>query len=127
MSEAISLADTEKNMAKSEENPTRVTFLPANLTFKAEIGKSILDIALENGVPLDHACGGVCACSTCHVIVKRGMERLAEMSDDEADQLEEAPGITLSSRLGCQCEIKEEGEIVVEIPDWNRNYARESE
>ena len=59
--------------------------------------------------------------------MKKGMERLVEMSDDEADQLEEAPGITLSSRLGCQSEIIEEGEIVVEIPDWNRNYSREGE
>jgi ferredoxin, 2Fe-2S len=126
MSEATTLADKEKENV-TEVSPTRVTFLPANLTFKAEVGQSILDVALENSIPLDHACGGVCACSTCHVIVKKGMERLVEVSDDEADQLDEAPGLTLSSRLGCQAEIIEEGEVVVEIPEWNRNFAREGE
>src|SRR5262249_35018993 len=127
MSEATVKETEMEKQPSAVESETRVTFLPANLTFKAAVGQSILDIALENGVPLDHACGGVCACSTCHVIVKKGMERLVEISDDEADQLEEAPGITLSSRLGCQAEITEEGEIVVEIPDWNRNFAREGE
>ncbi|MEW6734150.1 MAG: 2Fe-2S iron-sulfur cluster-binding protein [Acidobacteriota bacterium] len=124
MSEAAILTEKDKD---TEENAPRVTFLPANVTCKAAIGQSILDIALENNIPLDHACGGVCACSTCHVIVKKGMELLTEMEDDEADQLEEAPGITLSSRLGCQAELTREGDVVVEIPDWNRNFAREGE
>ncbi len=104
-----------------------VTFLPGNITCKANIGDSLLDVAMANHIPLDHACGGVCACSTCHVVVKKGMPLLAEISDDEADQLDEAPGLTLSSRLGCQAEIIKPGEIVVEIPEWNRNYAREGE
>jgi len=126
MSEAT-VTETEKNKENNEESPTRVTFMPANLSFKAEVGQSILDVALENNVPLDHACGGFCACSTCHVIVKKGMDRLTEMEDNEADQLDEAPGLTLTSRLGCQAKITEEGEVVVEIPGWNRNYAREGE
>ncbi|MBL8149706.1 MAG: 2Fe-2S iron-sulfur cluster binding domain-containing protein [Blastocatellia bacterium] len=117
---------TEK-VDSTETEKTKVTFLPANLSFKAEVGQSILDVALENGVPLDHACGGVCACSTCHVVVKEGMELLREMEDDEADQLDEAAGLTLSSRLGCQSVIEREGNVVVEIPSWNRNYAREGE
>jgi ferredoxin, 2Fe-2S len=126
MSEAT-LTEKEKENSSAEESPTTVTFLPVNKTFKAGVGQSILEVALAHDIPLDHACGGVCACSTCHVVVKKGMEKLVEMSDDEADQLEEAPGITLSSRLGCQSRITEEGEIVVEIPDWNRNYVREGE
>jgi 2Fe-2S ferredoxin len=112
----------------SSESPTiEVTFLPGNITCRANIGDSILDVAMANHIPLDHACGGVCACSTCHVVVKKGMQLLVEISDDEADQLDEAPGLTLSSRLGCQAEIIQPGEIVVEIPEWNRNYAREGE
>ncbi len=51
---------------------------------------------------LDHACGGVCACSTCHVIVKEGLESCNEATDAEFDELDEAPGITPKSRLGCQ-------------------------
>jgi len=86
---------------------------------------SILDIALGNGIALDHACGGVCACSTCHVIVHEGLETCNEASDAELDQLDEAPGLTPKSRLGCQCVPDGTKDIVVEIPDWNRNYARE--
>lgn len=106
---------------------TPVTFLPENVTFPAEVGQSILEVALANHISLDHACGGVCACSTCHVIVKQGLNLLVEMEDDEADQLEEAPGLTLASRLGCQAKIVTAGSITVEIPAWNRNFAREGE
>jgi ferredoxin, 2Fe-2S len=112
---------------QTSEPQTEVTFLPANITCKAEVGQSILDVALANDIPLDHACGGVCACSTCHVIVKQGMSHLSEMEDDEADQLDEAAGLTLSSRLGCQSKIIKEGNVQVEIPQWNRNYVRERE
>ncbi|MCK6500519.1 MAG: 2Fe-2S iron-sulfur cluster-binding protein, partial [Nitrospira sp.] len=62
---------------------------------------SILDIAMGNGVELEHVCGGVCACSTCHVMVKKGLETCNEGTDDEFDQLDEAPVTTLQSRLGC--------------------------
>lgn len=88
---------------------------------------SILDIALGNGIPLDHACGGVCACSTCHVIVHEGPESCNEASDPEYDQLDEAAGVTAKSRLSCQCVPDGSKDIVVEIPGWNRNYARETE
>lgn len=109
------------------EKSTTVTFMPAGKSFEAELGQSILDVAMDNDIPLDHACGGVCACSTCHVIVKKGMELLSEIEDNEADQLDEAAGLTLNSRLGCQSLIERRGEIIVEIPSWNRNYAREGE
>ncbi|HXE91750.1 MAG TPA: 2Fe-2S iron-sulfur cluster-binding protein [Terriglobales bacterium] len=86
---------------------------------------SILDIALGAGVPLDHACGGVCACSTCHVIVHEGLESCNEASDAELDELDMAPGITTKSRLGCQTVPDGSKDLVVEIPEWNKNYARE--
>ena len=111
----------------------KVTFLPGDITveFDPETmpysghGKpgSLLDIALNFGIDLEHACGGNCACTTCHVIVRKGEENLSEMEDDEADKVDEAAGVTLHSRLGCQAVVK--GDVVVEIPDWNRNYVSE--
>lgn len=87
---------------------------------------SILDIALAHGVELDHACGGVCACSTCHVIVREGLDACNEASDEEEDGLDEAYGLTPQSRLACQCVPDGTKPIVVEVPTWNRNLARES-
>ncbi|MBI4853050.1 MAG: 2Fe-2S iron-sulfur cluster binding domain-containing protein [Acidobacteria bacterium] len=113
------------NQPSAESQNVKVTFLPDNVSFCAKVGQSILNIALDNGVSLDHACGGFCACSTCHVIVKKGIDLLTEMEDNEADQLDEAAGLTLTSRLSCQATIVKEGEIIVEIPEWNRNFARE--
>ena len=111
----------------------KVTFLPANQTFEFESGKlpycdhgkpeSILDVALNNGFHLDHACGGSCACTTCHVIVMEGQDNLSEAEDDELDRLDMAAGLTLRSRLGCQAVVK--GDVTVEIPAWNRNYISE--
>lgn len=115
----------EKDNQISTEQETKVTFLPNNVSFSGKVGESILNIALDNGIALDHACGGFCACSTCHVIIKKGMNLLTEMEDNEADQLDEAAGLTLASRLSCQATIVQEGEIIVEIPEWNRNFARE--
>src|SRR2546428_5826742 len=60
---------------------------------------SILDIALSHGIELDHACGGVCACSTCHVIIRQGLASCNEATDDEIDMVEEARGVELESRL----------------------------
>ena len=111
----------------------KVTFLPADVTVEFESGElpykdhgepeSLLDIALNFGIDLVHACGGSCACTTCHVVVKQGDDNLSEMSEDEADKVDEAAGVTIHSRLGCQCVVK--GDVVVEIPGWNRNYVSE--
>jgi 2Fe-2S ferredoxin len=107
--------------------------MPENKIVEFESGKmpydhhgkpeSILDVAMNFGIDLEHACGGSCACTTCHVIVQHGMDNLTEAEDDELDRLEMAPGLTLRSRLGCQAVVK--GDIVVEIPAWNRNYISE--
>jgi 2Fe-2S ferredoxin len=86
--------------------------------------ESILDVCLNFGMHLEHACGGNCACTTCHVIVTKGMENLSEMDEDEeGDRLQMAPGLTLRSRLGCQCVV--EGDVEVQIPSWNINYVSE--
>ncbi len=94
-----------------------------NITCEAIVGDNMLDVALANGIDLQHNCGGVCACSTCHVIVKQGMNALTEMEDDEADQLDEAEGLTLESRLGCQACITTEADIIVDIPQLNPQIA----
>ena len=86
---------------------------------------SILDIALGNKIELDHACGGVCACATCHVVVKEGLDGCNEPTDEEEDELDEAYGITANSRLGCQCVPNGTRDVLIEIPTWNRNLARE--
>ncbi len=87
---------------------------------------SLLDIAMAHGIEIDHACGGVCACSTCHVVVREGLETCSDSSDDEEDQLDQAYGLTASSRLACQCVPNGKQNLVVEVPAWNRNLAREA-
>jgi ferredoxin, 2Fe-2S len=102
----------------------KVTFLPLNITVEvdeasyplADHGKpgSLLDIAIAKEIELEHNCGGSCACTTCHVIVREGEENLSPMEQDEEDRLDTAEGLTLHSRLGCQAVVK--GDVVVEIP-----------
>lgn len=86
---------------------------------------SILEIALGNGIEIDHSCGGVCACSTCHVIVREGLDSCSEATEDELDMVDTARGITTESRLACQCVPNGKRDIVVEVPAWNKNLARE--
>lgn len=114
----------------------RVTFLPDGKTLEVDPAKipfnrtglpgSILDIAYAAGVDIDHACGGVCACSTCHVIIKEGLASCNKPTDDELDMLDEARGTTMESRLGCQCVPNGTTDVVVEIPSWSRNLVKEA-
>ena len=99
---------------------------PAALPYSRE-GRpgSILEIAIGHDIDIDHACGGVCACSTCHVILRSGYEACPEASEDEEDQLDNAPGLEASSRLACQAVPDGSVDIVVEIPNWNRNLVSE--
>ncbi len=85
--------------------------------------ESLLDVAKNRDIPLEHACGGSCACTTCHVIVRSGAQNLSEMQEDEADRLDTAWGLTPESRLGCQAVIT--GDVVVEFPMYTRNYVQE--
>ncbi|MFP5264194.1 MAG: 2Fe-2S iron-sulfur cluster-binding protein [Blastocatellia bacterium] len=114
-------AETENKTCKvtffrDGEQPVTVTYEPG-VTPYHEHGKegSLLDIALNYGIDLQHACGGNCACTTCHVIVKQGEENLTPMDDDEDDRLYLADGLTLHSRLGCQAVVK--GDVTVEIAE----------
>lgn len=113
-----------------------ITFLPMNVVVEVDPEKlpygvtglpgSILDIALAHGINIDHACGGVCACSTCHCIVREGGASISEMSDAEEEELSYAPGLTPNSRLSCQSVPDGSRNLVVEIPSWNRNAVRET-
>ena len=91
----------------------------------ADHGKpeSLLDIAMNFGINLEHACGGSCACTTCHVHVKQGADNLSPPEEDELDRLDMAADLRLESRLGCQAVVT--GDVTVEIPAWNRNYISE--
>jgi 2Fe-2S ferredoxin len=123
----------EKNIPA--EKLVRITFQPEGRTVEFEFGTlpyerhgkpmSLLDVAENYGIFLDHACGGVCACSTCHLLVKTGESGLTPADDDELDRLDMAADQQLNSRLGCQAVITRPGEYVVEIPKWNRNYVAE--
>ena len=85
-------------------------------THVAAEGESVLDVALNNGVQLQHNCGGVCGCSTCHVYVQRGEDSLPEISDKEEDFIDRAINPRINSRLACQCVVQaatDELEILV--------------
>ncbi len=84
----------------------------------ASLGESILDVAEDNDVHLNHNCGAVCACSTCHVYIEAGDDFLQEISDREEDFIDRATNPRIESRLGCQCVIlDDDAEIEVHIPD----------
>ena len=126
----------EKQEFKLPQVNYRITFLPMKKdveVFSAEISTkgdglpgSILNTALSAGIEMDHSCGGVCACSTCHVIVRQGLDSCNEATDDEEDMLDLAPGLDPQSRLACQCVPDGSQDIVVEIPEWNRNLVKET-
>lgn len=111
---------------EGDKPPQVVEVDPAKIPYDDHgLPGSLLDIAMANGVDLDHACGGVCACSTCHVHVKQGLDTCNGATDDEEDQLDDAYALSSLSRLSCQCVPDGTKDVVVEIPTWNRNLARE--
>ena len=71
--------------------------------------ESFLDVAMNFGIHLEHACGGSCACTTCHLIIRKGMQNLSDMEENEADRLDTAWELTTSSRLGCQAVVRGDG------------------
>jgi 2Fe-2S ferredoxin len=110
---------------ESGEPERVIEFDPARAPFQHD-GRpgSILDVLLANGIHLEHACGGNCACTTCHVIVKQGGDRLSEAQEEEEDLLDKAPGLTPTSRLGCQAVVEDPAaEITVLVPRYTINAA----
>ena len=98
---------------------------PNNLPDHDGLQGSILGILLENGIEVDHSCGGVLACSTCHIYVNKGLDSAPEAIDEEEDQLDFAPAVRDTSRLACQCVPSGEEDVEVELPEWNRNEVSE--
>ncbi len=93
----------------------RVTFLPDGRSAEVAPGESVLHAAEAAGVLLPHNCGGVCACTTCHVWVEEGLASLSAIEEREDDKLGEAEGLSPRSRLGCQACVGE-ADVVVRIP-----------
>jgi 2Fe-2S ferredoxin len=90
---------------------------PVTIT-DVEPDQSLLEVALLNDIELHHNCGGVCACSTCHLYVEKGEDYLEELSDKEEDFIDRAINPRLNSRLGCQCVLlDDDGEVEVTLPD----------
>jgi ferredoxin, 2Fe-2S len=127
---------TEKVEAELPKQKYKVTFLPMNTEVEVDpaalpygrdgVAGSILDIALAHHIDIEHACGGVVACSTCHIHVTEGGATCQEASEDEEDMLDTAPGIDLNSRLSCQAVPNGTCNVVIKIPGWNRNHAKEA-
>ena len=89
-------------------------------THVAASGESVLDVALNNGIQLQHNCGGVCGCSTCHIYIEQGGDDLPEISDKEEDFIDRAINPRINSRLACQCVLPNQSlEVVVLLPPQN--------
>jgi 2Fe-2S ferredoxin len=120
---AINLAIGNKHCANIIFLPHAV-LCPEGAVVEAEQGESVCDVALRVGIDIEHACEKSCACTTCHVIVREGIESLNEMDDLEADMLDKAWGLEPDSRLSCQAIVADE-DLVVEIPKYTINHASE--
>ena len=108
----------------------KITFLPNEdvrpngAVVEAPKGTSICRAALDNGIPLEHACELSCACTTCHVYIIEGLESLTDPTEDEDDYLDKAWGLQPNSRLSCQT-VLDDIDIIVEIPKYTINHASE--
>ena len=112
---------SEPKSTLSPESPgaeTAVAFLPAGTRVHAARGDTLLDTALDNGIALEHECGGNCACTTCHVFILQGAEFLSSIEDVEADRLTGAEGANPSSRLACKALLLG-GNVTVSIPQFS--------
>ena len=98
---------------------------PECMVIEAETGTTICDAALQNGIEIEHACEKSCACTTCHVYIREGMDSLNENSDDEDDMLDKAWGLDPDSRLSCQTIVGDE-DLVIEIPKYTINMVSEN-
>ncbi len=108
----------------------KITFLPheklcpQGMTIEAPTGESILMAALNEGVNIEHACEMACACTTCHVIIKKGYNSMAPSDELEDDLLDKAWGLTATSRLSCQAIVGKE-DLEIEIPKYTINQVSE--
>ena len=99
-------------------------YCPNGAELKAPAGTSICEALLDNDIDIEHACDQVCACTTCHVVIREGFASLSEMEEGEEDMLDRAWGLEANSRLSCQA-ILGQKDVVVEIPKYSINHAKE--
>lgn len=100
--------------------------IPTKVVENVEEGYSVLEITEDHDIHLNHNCGGVCACSTCHVYVEKGEDQIEEISDKEEDFIDRAINPRLESRLACQCVILDENaELEIQIPDQKQIIGHE--
>jgi 2Fe-2S ferredoxin len=99
---------------------------PDGAVLEVEPGKSLCDALLENDIEIEHACEKSCACTTCHIIVREGFDALNEAQEDEEDLLDKAWGLEPTSRLSCQARMPSDAELVIEIPRYTINHAKEN-
>ena len=99
-------------------------YAPNGAQVEAPAGTSICEALLDNGIAIEHACDMSCACTTCHVVVREGFSSLNEMDENEEDMLDRAWGLEPQSRLSCQA-ILDQKDVVVEIPKYSINHAKE--
>ena len=97
---------------------------PKGQMLEAKPGESICEVLLRNHIDIEHACEKVCACTTCHVVIKEGLESLQPSEEDEDDMLDKAWGLCPQSRLSCQSIVKDE-DLTIEIPKYTINLASE--
>jgi 2Fe-2S ferredoxin len=98
---------------------------PEGKSFEIKKGDMLCQALLNNGIAIEHACEMSRACTTCHVVVKEGFSTLEESGEDEDDLLDMAWGLTPKSRLSCQVKV-EDADLVIEIPKYTINHAREN-
>ena len=99
-------------------------YCPQGARVEAERGTSICEALLEHGIPIEHACEMSCACTTCHVVLRKGFESLGEADESEEDLLDRAWGLEPTSRLSCQAILDGE-DVTIEIPKYSINHAKE--
>lgn len=97
---------------------------PEGAVVEAKEGETVLNVALRDGIDIEHACEKSCACTTCHVIVREGFDSLDESDELEDDMLDKAWGLEPESRLSCQAVVADE-DLVVEIPKYTINMVSE--
>lgn len=110
---------------------TQIIFLPHpqicpdGAILEAQSGDNLIEVALAHGIELEHACEMSCACTTCHVLVREGLDSLTEADELEDDLLDKAWGLEAESRLSCQIEVGDE-DLVIEIPKYTLNQVSEA-
>jgi 2Fe-2S ferredoxin len=100
-------------------------YCPQGTEINAPAGTSICEALLDNDIEIEHACDQVCACTTCHVIIRAGGRSLSEMEEGEEDMLDRAWGLEPDSRLSCQAILGQQ-DVTVEIPKYSINHAKEN-